>query len=50
MLNVPGVVCKRFRDTTKVPIGIVWRRDNTNPALGKFLQFAQFFLSKENTA
>ncbi|QUQ68820.1 LysR family transcriptional regulator [Kutzneria sp. CA-103260] len=50
MLNVFGVVLKRFHDPTKVPIGIVWRRDNLNPALGKFLKFAQFFLSKENTA
>jgi DNA-binding transcriptional LysR family regulator len=51
MLKMPGVVFKRFRSPTKVPMGMVWRRDNVNPALNTFLEFTKHFLGRAaNTA
>lgn len=50
MLNLPGVVFKRFREPTRIPMGMTWRRDNVNPALAVFLDFVRYFLGERSTA
>ncbi|MEJ7705044.1 MAG: LysR substrate-binding domain-containing protein [Geodermatophilaceae bacterium] len=37
MLNVPGVAIRRIRHTPTVPLALIWRPDNPNPALQTFL-------------
>ncbi|MFI9511222.1 LysR substrate-binding domain-containing protein [Nocardia sp. NPDC052566] len=39
IFNMPGVVIKPFRYPARVPLGLAWRPDNTNPALETFLSF-----------
>jgi|HubBroStandDraft_1064217.scaffolds.fasta_scaffold50832_2 DNA-binding transcriptional LysR family regulator len=45
MLSVPGVVVRPLLKHARVPIGIVWRTDNANPALSTFLSFVRKFMS-----
>ena len=40
ILNVPGVTVRPFVEKVTVPLGVVWRRDNANPALGTYLELA----------
>lgn len=49
MLNVPGVVIKKFAESVTVPLGIVWRADNSNPTLRSFLSFIYESLGSKRT-
>ncbi len=40
ILNVPGVTIRSFADSVTVPLGVVWRQDNINPALRVYLELA----------
>jgi DNA-binding transcriptional LysR family regulator len=41
ILNVPGVITRPFDASVTVPLGVIWRRDNANPAVRLYLGLAR---------